>query len=256
MKKIIFASILSATLLHQPSYAGGIPTIDPVSISQDMTNFILQTMNDLEQHVEKYKVMVQQYQNMIAQYEFMKNQYSGLISSPLDLNNMQNLYNQALTNYKKAIDSYNSYAEVFNKTFSENCTSHECSKDTIAAIEKLNQSIETIKNDQDPNKENSTAKAMQEHNDKFIEHLEEVEKRTQDQDSKEGQILKDIRFNLQTMNNQLIMSQLEANKIRTELEHQRLAREKDDAERKVFNEKQRKILQKEQEEFRAYLEIK
>ena len=87
-------------------------------------------------------------------------------------------------------------------------------------------------------------------------YLKEVEKRTQDQDSKEGQILKDIRFNLQTMNNQLIMSQLEANKIRTELEHQRLSREKDDAERKVFNEKQRKILQKEQEEFRAYLEIK
>lgn len=217
MKKIkskLMGTVIALTLSTN-CISSGIPTVDGAVLSNDVTSWIKDTMTELEHHIADYDMMIAQYTTLYNQYEYVKNQYTGLVDSFKnihDLSSLMDSYRNSVALFNQTVDTYNAIATASNRELATICdklssktlNAEACSqsiRDTLAKFDAVNKQI---KFDTDPDAPGSPANLIVKDAETIDKMIKEKESRRVEDDSKEGQILEDMRANMMLLNKQLL----------------------------------------------------
>lgn len=228
LKKSVLAFSLSAIMGVSASFAGGIPTADIAHEAQQLLRWMDDKMTDLEhftkdytQMIEQYEVLVNQYKTTYNQYEYLYNKYSNLTDQITSIRRPQDLINtlnSMKNDYASSVDTINKLANDANTLIFEVCGKAEadsefCNNESKRIKEEMEIATDYFKNNFDPSQKNSYSNQLIEDAQMLDQMLDNFQKRTAEQDSKEGQLDKDQRDLLIALNKQNI----ETRKILTHL---------------------------------------
>ena len=246
LKKSVLAFSLSAIMGVSSSFAGGIPTADIAHEAQQLLRWFQDQMTELEhftkdytQMIEQYEVLVNQYKTTYNQYEYLYNKYSNLTDQITSIRRPQDLINtlnSMKNDYASSVETINKLANDANTLIFDVCGKIEsdaefCIDETKRIKDEMESVSTSFKNNFDPTNQNSYSYQLLQDAQMLDQILDTFQKRTAEQDSKEGQLDKDQRDLLIALNKQNIESrkiltylikridQIDADKKREKTEH-------------------------------------
>lgn len=167
MKNKLLIVLLSSLLSSQVS--AGVPVIEATSVIFQPLQYMeqlqtqLNTINQYEQMILDYENQIKQLQNIVVNTRFDNIKIT-------NLQDLQNALNLAKGRYLAAIQQYNSIATKTNKLTDDGCDFLNkfelCSKEQQETLQELSKELkeehEKLIEDNDPNKEGTTANVITE----------------------------------------------------------------------------------------------
>lgn len=167
MKNKLLIVLLSSLLSSQVS--AGVPVIEATSVIFQPLQYMeqlqtqLNTINQYEQMILDYENQIKQLQNIVVNTRFDNIKIT-------NLQDLQNALNFAKSRYLAAIQQYNSIATKTNKLMDDGCDFLNkvelCSKEQQETLQELSKELkeehEKLIEDNDPNKEGTTANVITE----------------------------------------------------------------------------------------------
>lgn len=167
MKNKLLIVLLSSLLSSQVS--AGVPVIEATSVIFQPLQYMeqlqtqLNTINQYEQMILDYENQIKQLQNIVVNTRFDNIKIT-------NLQDLQNALNLAKGRYLAAIQQYNSIATKTNKLTDDGCdflnNFELCSKEQQETLQELSKELkeehEKLIEDNDPNKEGTTANVITE----------------------------------------------------------------------------------------------